>query len=197
MPLDTLFALLAFAAIASGTPGPNTLMLLASGVNFGFRMTVPHMVGIALGFGVLLSCVGLGLGSVLAAYPVLNTALKIGGATYLLYLAWRIAGSRALGPDQNAAKPLSVLAAAGFQWVNPKAWMMGVTAMAVYVDPAEPYTTALIVVSAFLVVAFPLMSLWTGFGTLLRGFLSDPARLKWFNITMGLLLALTVVPMVM
>ena len=197
MSPDTLFSLLAFAFVTSVTPGPNNFMLLASGVNFGFRRTVPHMVGIAVGFWGLLLAVGLGLGALLAAMPNLALALKAAGGAYLLYLAWKIASSDTSGPRETAgtARPMSIAAAASFQWVNPKAWVMALTAMSLYTDPAKPWLSVLLVASAFALTNFPTISVWAGFGVALRGFLSDPVRRRRFNIAMGLLLAATLVPM--
>ncbi len=197
MPVDTFLALLLFAFVSSITPGPNNVMLLASGVNFGFWRTVPHMCGIAAGFGSLLLCVGFGLGALLVAFPALNLVLKVLGGSYLLYLAWRIAMSRSMGQTdaKTGSAPMSFGAAAAFQWVNPKAWMMAVTAMSVYSSPETPYLSVVLVAGAFVLVNFPSVSTWVGFGTVLRSFLSDPQRLKWFNIAMGVLLALTIFPM--
>ncbi len=197
MPVDSFLALLTFAFVSSVSPGPNNVMLLASGVNFGFRRTVPHMFGIAAGFGSLLLCVGFGLGALLTSFPALSIVLKILGGSYLLYLAWRIAMSRDLGKadTDTASSPMTFAAASAFQWVNPKAWMMAMTAMTVYSNPEAPYLSVFLIAAAFVVVNFPSVSTWVGFGTLLRTFLSDPARLKWFNIAMGSLLALTIVPM--
>ena len=195
MSLDLFLALVVFAFVTSITPGPNNFMLLASGVNFGFWRTVPHMCGIGVGFFSLLVGVGLGLGAVLTAYPQLHLALKVAGGAYLLYLAWKIAMSRSLGEKEGGTRPMTFLEAAAFQWVNPKAWVMAVTAMAVYTDPARPFLTMLLVATAFALVNFPSVSCWAGFGVALRGFLADPVRLKWFNVAMGVLLAATLVPM--
>jgi threonine/homoserine/homoserine lactone efflux protein len=196
MTLDLFLALIVFAFVTSVTPGPNNFMLLASGVNFGFWRTVPHMAGIGVGFFVLLLAVGFGLGAVLVAVPALNLALKIAGGVYLVYLAWRIAMSRSLsGQGEDRARPMTFLEAAAFQWVNPKAWVMAVTAMAVYTDPQRPFVTVLIVGVAFALTNFPSVSVWAGFGVALRGFLSEPVRLKWFNIAMGVLLLATLWPM--
>ncbi|WP_282606567.1 LysE family translocator [Pelagibius sp. Alg239-R121] len=197
MPVDTFLALLVFAFVSSITPGPNNVMLLASGVNFGFWRTVPHMFGIAAGFGSLLLCVGFGLGALLTGFPALGIVLKVLGGSYLLYLAWRIAMSRSMGGAKTTTgrDPMTFAAAAAFQWVNPKAWMMSVTAMSVYSSPDAPYLSVFLVAAAFVVVNFPSVSTWVGFGTVLRAFLADPNRLKWFNIAMGSLLALTIFPM--
>jgi threonine/homoserine/homoserine lactone efflux protein len=196
MSPDAFLALVVFAFVTSVTPGPNNLMLLASGVNFGFVRTVPHMFGIAGGFATLLFGVGLGLGAVLKAYPALDLTLKIAGGAYLLYLAWKIAMSRSLAAKGEAkAVPMTFFQAAAFQWVNPKAWVMAVTAMAVYTNPEAPFLSMLLVTAAFAAVNLPSVSAWAGFGMALRGFLADPVRLKWFNIAMGVLLAATLWPM--
>ena len=196
MSLDVLTSLFIFGLVTSITPGPNNLMLLASGVNFGFARTIPHMLGIAFGFCSLLLAVGLGLGSLLKAWPTLDLALKIAGSAYLLYLAWKIATSRTLSDGREAsARPMRFHEAAAFQWVNPKAWVMAVTAMALYSDPLNPYASVVLVAVAFTLTNLPAVSCWAAFGVALRQFLADPVRLKWFNIAMGVLLALTLVGM--
>lgn len=195
MTLDLFAALVGFAFVSSVTPGPNNMMLLASGVNFGFRRTVPHMLGIGFGFASLLLGVGFGLGALLAAFPGLHLALKIAGGAYLLYLAWRIATSRTLAEAGGTSRPMSFAQAAAFQWINPKAWVMAVTAMAIYTSPEAPVLSVLLVAAAFALVNLPSVSVWAGFGTALRGWLSDPVRLRRFNLVMGLLLAATLWPM--
>ncbi|CAN7501527.1 LysE family translocator [Mesorhizobium sp. LjNodule214] len=196
MSFEAFLALLVYAFVTSVTPGPNNLMLLASGVNFGFVRTVPHMLGIGIGFLILLLAVGFGLGAVLTAFPMLHTGLKIAGGVYLLYLAWKIAMSRSMASKGEAqANPMRFIDAAAFQWVNPKAWVMAVTAMAVYTNPDHPFLSVVLISMAFAIVNLPSVSVWAGFGTALRGFLSDPMRLKWFNIAMGVLLAATLWPM--
>lgn len=181
--------------MTSVTPGPNNLMLLTSGVNFGFVRTIPHALGIGCGFLTLLLGVGLGLGALLTTFPSLHLVLKIAGGGYLLYLAWRIAMSRSMGDGAARGRPMTFLEAAAFQWVNPKAWVMAVSAMAIYTNPADPFVSMLIVAVAFAAVNLPSVSTWAGFGTALRGFLADPVRLKWFNIAMGVLLAASLWPM--
>tara|TARA_R110000868_G_scaffold102649_5_gene282743 strand:- start:2071 stop:2667 length:597 start_codon:yes stop_codon:yes gene_type:complete len=196
MSFDVLLALIGFAFVTSVTPGPNNFMLLASGVNFGFRRTLPHMLGIGVGFFSLLLAVGFGLGALLTAFPSLHLALKIGGGLYLIYLAWRIAMSRSLpGKTDSAGRPMWFIEAAGFQWINPKAWMMAVTSMAIYTNPQSPFASVFLVAGAYVLVNFPSVSVWTGFGVVLRSFLDDPVRLKWFNIAMGVALVLTLLPM--
>lgn len=195
MTLNVFLSLLLFAFTTSITPGPNNMMLLASGVNFGFRRTIPHMLGIGGGFLSLLLGVGLGLGALLASYPPLFLALKIAGGLYLLCIAWKIASSRSLGEGKAGGTPLGFWAAAAFQWVNPKAWVMAVSAMAAYTNPDQYYATVLIVALAFAIVNLPSVSTWAGFGSVLREWLSHPVRLKWFNITMAVLLVVSLWPM--
>ncbi|MGO6966797.1 LysE family translocator [Rhizobium leguminosarum] len=195
MPLDTFLALVLFAFTTSITPGPNNMMLFASGVNFGFRRTIPHMFGIGVGFFSLLIGVGLGLGALLHTVPVVYTALKFAGGAYLLWIAWKIASSRSLSEGRSGVEPMSFLAAAAFQWVNPKAWVMAVTAMATYTNTQLHLVSVLIVGLAFAAVNVPSVSTWAGFGSALREWLSDPVRLKWFNISMAVLLVLSLWPM--
>ncbi|MHB0954139.1 MAG: LysE family translocator [Allorhizobium sp.] len=195
MDTATLTALILFAFTTSITPGPNNMMLLASGVNFGFRRTIPHMLGIGAGFLSLLLGVGFGLGALLAAVPVLYTGLKIAGGLYLLYIAWRIGSSRTLGEGKTSGRPMTFLGAAAFQWVNPKAWVMAVTAMAAYTDTVHYIASVAIVGLVFGAVNLPAVSTWAGFGSALRDWLSHPVRLKWFNISMAVLLVLSLWPM--
>ena len=195
MSLETLLALFLFAFTTSITPGPNNMMLFASGVNFGFRRTIPHMFGIGAGFFSLLIAVGLGLGALMQSVPLLYTVLKFAGGAYLLWIAWKIGTSRSLSEGEAAARPMTFLGAAAFQWVNPKAWVMAVTAMATYTDPAYYLPTVLMVGLVFAAVNVPSVSTWAGFGSTLREWLSVPVRLKWFNITMAVLLVASLWPM--
>ncbi len=195
MPLETFLALVLFAFTTSITPGPNNMMLFASGVNFGFTRTIPHMLGIGGGFFTLLIGVGLGLGALLQTVPVIYTILKFAGGAYLLWIAWKIGTSRTLADGQSGARPMTFFAAAAFQWVNPKAWVMAVTAMATYTNPDAYLMTVLLVGFAFALVNLPSVSTWAGFGSALREWLSVPARLKWFNITMAVLLVASLWPM--
>lgn len=197
MSIEIFLALLVFAFVSSVTPGPNNLMLLASGVSFGFRRTIPHMLGIGVGFFVLLLAVGFGLGALIETVPSFYTALKFAGGAYMLYLAWKIAMSRSIGEakHRDKAEPMTFLQAAAFQWVNPKAWVMALTGIATYANHDNYYVAVLLVSAAFAIVNLPSVSVWAGFGTLLRNWLSDPVRLKWFNLIMALLLVLSLWPM--
>ena len=195
MSLDVFLALLVFSFVASVTPGPNNIMLLASGVNFGFRRTIPHMLGIFAGFLALLVGIALGIGALLESVPGLHMVLKVAGGLYLLWLAWKIATARSMKSADAGARPMTFLEAAAFQWVNPKAWVISLAAMAAYTDPTRYALSALIVCVAFSIVNLPSVSVWAGFGSVLQHWLADPVRLKWFNIAMGLLLALSLWPM--
>ena len=135
LSVEILIALFSFSLVSSITPGPNNLMLLSSGVNYGFERSLPHMLGISGGFCFLLLCVGFGLGQLLENAPSLYTALKIAGAIYLLYLAFKIATSGPISSSVGKGVPMSFLEAAAFQWVNPKAWVMAITSMALYSTP--------------------------------------------------------------
>ncbi len=195
MQADTLLALFLFAFTTSITPGPNNMMLFASGVNFGFSRTIPHMFGIGAGFLSLLIAVGLGLGALLHSVPMLYIALKFAGGAYLVWIAWKIGSSRTLSEGKAGAVPMSFLQAAAFQWINPKAWVMAVTAMATYTSEQTYITSVFIVGAIFAIVNVPSVSTWAGFGSALRQWLSEPVRLKWFNITMAVLLVLSLWPM--
>ncbi len=196
MSYESLLALAVFAWVTSITPGPSNFMLLASGANFGFVATIPQVLGITLGFTSLLLAVGLGLGALLSAFPAMHLALKVAGGAYLLHLAWRIARSSALGEGKTLQnRPLTLVESAAFQWINPKAWVVALAAMAVHASPASPYLSMALVCLVFALVNLPTVSAWAAFGVALRGYLAEPVRLKWFNHTMGLLLAATLWPM--
>ncbi|MBU1287371.1 MAG: LysE family translocator [Alphaproteobacteria bacterium] len=197
MPVELLLALAAFAFVASITPGPNNLMLMASGTNFGLRRTLPHMIGVNIGFVLMLLLVGLGLAQVFDAYPVSYTVLKTVSALYLLYLAWKIATASpppTTSGEAQAGKPLTFLQAAAFQWVNPKAWAMVLTGMSAYTLPERPLVSLAIVTIVFGLVNLPSIFTWAVMGTQVRRFLNKPARLRAFNITAALLLVATIWP---
>jgi threonine/homoserine/homoserine lactone efflux protein len=195
MSVEIFLSLLLFAFTTSVTPGPNNMMLLASGVNFGFRRTIPHMIGIEVGFASVLIATGFGLGALFKTVPLLYLVLKIAGGLYLLWIAWSIGMSRSLGDGKSSGAPMGFWAAAAFQWVNPKAWVMAVSSMAAFADPDKLVLTVSIVTFAFAVLTFPCQGLWAAFGSVMRDWLSHPVRLKWFNISMAVLLVLSLWPM--
>jgi threonine/homoserine/homoserine lactone efflux protein len=195
MTYEIFLALLGFAFVTSVTPGPNNMMLLASGVNFGLRRTVPHMLGISLGHAVMVFLVGLGLAGVFTAWPPALMVLKALSVAYMLWLAWKIAQSGAPGEGRGSARPMSFLQAAAFQWVNPKAWAMALGAVAAYVpDPSVPAYAAVALV--FAAVNLPSVTVWAWAGQAVRRWLEHPARLRAFNWGMAGLLVLSLWPVV-
>ncbi len=194
LPPELLLALISFAFVSSVTPGPNNLMLLASGVNFGFVRTIPHMLGVALGFVLMTVLVGVGLAGLFTTWPPARILLQIASVGYLLWLAWKIANAAA--PDAAArsrGRPFTFVQAAAFQWVNPKAWSMALTAMALYAPTADLRSVALVAV-VFGAINLPSVSAWAAMGTALRRFLAHPKRLRAVNVTMALLLVLSLWP---
>jgi len=195
MTQDLLIALLGFAFVTSVTPGPNNMMLLASGVNFGFRRTLPHMLGISVGHSLMVFLVGMGLAGAFKAWPPALVVLKLASVGYMLWLAWKIAHSAAPGEGRAAARPMTFLQAAAFQWVNPKAWAMALGAVAAYV-PEPSIGGYAIVALVFSAVNLPSVSVWAGAGQAVRRWLEGPGRLQAFNWTMAVLLVLSLWPVV-
>ncbi|MFT6425800.1 MAG: threonine/homoserine/homoserine lactone efflux protein [Celeribacter sp.] len=193
MDITLFFALLGFAFVASGTPGPNNLMLLASGANFGFKRTLPHMLGISLGHSFMVFVIGLGLAQAFTSFPVLRKILMVVSIAYMLWLAWKIAHAAPPKEGTVGGKPFTFLQAAAFQWVNPKAWIMAIGAQTNYAQ-GDGWTAALFVGLGFLMVNFPAITLWAWMGTELRRFLTNPRRLSIFNWTMAGLLVASLVP---
>ncbi|HHX91914.1 MAG TPA: LysE family translocator [Paracoccus sp.] len=196
MTLEILAALSAFAFVSSITPGPNNLMLLASGVNFGFRRTVPHMLGIGIGFTVMVALVGLGLAGIFIAWPPARSLLKVAATAYMLWLAWKIAHAappQAAAETPSGAKPLTFAQAAAFQWVNPKAWTMALGAITLYA-PGQEVAAVLWVALVFGMVNLPCVSSWTVAGVTLKRALQNPGRLRVFNVSMALLLVASLYP---
>ncbi len=187
MSPDLFTALVGFAFVSSITPGPNNLMLLASGANFGFRRTVPHMLGISLGHLLMIVLVGLGLIRLFETYPTLHTTMKVASVAYLLYLAWKIANAAPPREGETGGTPMTFLQAAAFQWVNPKAWFMALTAITVYA-PETTLWAVMMVASAFAAVNLPSVSTWTVLGVQMRRILTNHTRLRLFNWTMAALL---------
>jgi threonine/homoserine/homoserine lactone efflux protein len=191
---DLLLAFAAYAFVTSITPGPNNTMLLASGVTFGFGPSVPHILGISIGFAVMVLAVGLGVGALFTAVPLLYDLLRVVGALYLAYLAWRIARSGPVEGEGTAGKPLSFWQAAAFQWVNPKAWVMAMGAVTAYTPQQGYFANVVIVALVFMLVNAPCVSAWAGTGVALRRILSDPRWVRVFNVGMALLLVASLYP---
>ncbi|WP_373981163.1 LysE family translocator [Achromobacter sp. JD417] len=192
--LSLLGPLALFALVSSITPGPNNVMLASSGLNFGFRRSVPHLLGVNLGFTLMIFLVGVGLGSVFQQTPALYTVLKYAGAAYLLYLAWKIANSGPLDEGEARGKPFTFLQAAAFQWVNPKAWVMAVGVVATYTPQNGFFANLVIATLVCGVVNLPSIGIWVTFGTALRRVLHRPAAIRAFNVGMALLLVASLYP---
>ncbi len=195
MSTDLLLALMGFAFVTSITPGPNNLMLMASGANFGIRRSVPHMLGIGIGFTVMVLLVGIGLVGLFEAWPPSFQILKAVSVAYLLWLAWKIAHAAPPEGAKTTGTPMTFLQAAAFQWVNPKAWTMALTATGAYAEP-QTFGAVLIVALVFGAINLPTISTWTLIGQAMRRVLTNPARLRAFNWTMAGLLVLSLVPVV-
>jgi threonine/homoserine/homoserine lactone efflux protein len=194
--MDSILPMTSFAFATACTPGPNNIMLTASGVNFGFRRTIPHMLGIIVGFAIVLAAAGGGLGLLLAAYPAIHTALKVIGAAYMLWLAWKVATAAEPSGAHEAGAPLTFIEAAAFQWVNVKGVLTALGAVALFVHPQTAFPDMLAMMAVFVPVTIFSVALWTGFGVVVSGVLRDRRQARIFNTVMALLLVASIVPMV-
>jgi threonine/homoserine/homoserine lactone efflux protein len=186
-----------YSFVMSITPGPNNVMLTASGATFGFRRTVPHIFGVSAGFSVVLLAVCAGLDALFTRWPQTQTVLRWAGAAYLVYLGWRIlrAGEAKAG---HSPKPLTLLEAAAFQFLNPKAWVMTLTAAAMFLPRELGFLAACAyMVGVMALINLPCVTVWALFGSSLRGFLARPAGRVAFNAMMAVALAVTGITMVM
>jgi threonine/homoserine/homoserine lactone efflux protein len=191
----SLLALLGFSVVSYITPGPNNVMVSASAAMHGVRGTVPHMIGIAVGFAIMIGLVGLGLAGVITAAPMVALGLRWVMFAWLLLLAWRIA--QAGRPGQGAARPpLGFWGAAAFQWVNPKAWLLALTVNSVFITPDRPMLPQLALnFAVFLAVGMPCLLVWALLGSGAGRLLGSPLRLRIFNVTMAALLVISMLPM--
>ena len=200
MTVELFTGLALFSFVSSITPGPNNLMLMASGANFGFRRTLPHMLGVGLGFTAMVTLVGLGLVGLFEAYPLSYEVLKVVSVVYLVYLAWKIATSAAPAGTEVSAdtqgKPITFIQAVLFQWVNPKAWPMALTALTVYA-PSQNFLSVLLVAVVFGGINLPCVSLWTLLGQQLQRLLTSRRRLVVFNVSMAVLLVVSLYPVLL
>jgi threonine/homoserine/homoserine lactone efflux protein len=198
MSHELLIAFIVFAVVMFITPGPNNIMVLSSGLTYGFRRTVPHIAGITIGFAFMIAAVGLGFGTVFIAYPVLQSILKYAGAAYLVYLAVAIAMSGPPKPDEaNTRGPMTFLGAAMFQWVNVKGWVMVIGTITAYAAIARfPWNIAIQTVLA-LALGMVSTSIWTLFGSALRPVLTSERAVRAFNVVMAVLLLASLYPVFM
>lgn len=188
---EVLGPLVTFAVATSITPGPNNIMLTASGANFGFRRTLPHLLGVAIGFTFMVLAIGLGLSEIFERLPVIHQVLRYGGAAYLLYLAYRIATAAPTTPNaaQPVGRPLTFLQAALFQWVNPKGWMMAVGAISTYTTVGgDLMLESVMIALIFGAIGLPSAALWAALGVAIGRLLQARWALRAFNIAMALLL---------
>jgi threonine/homoserine/homoserine lactone efflux protein len=194
-PLTLILASIPFMTSMGITPGPNNVLVASSGVNFGFRATVPHILGITIGYPVMLLIVGLGLAKIFIAIPMTHLVLKYVSIVYLLYLAWSIARSAAVSEAHKIYKPMTFAQGAAFQWVNAKGWVAALTAVTTYtaVDSTLPLQIAALAMLAT-VITLVSVSSWTLFGAVLRRFLHTERRRRWFNYSMAALLVISIVP---
>lgn len=196
MSLELLLPLCTFAAVSSITPGPNNTMILASGLNYGFVRSLPHLFGITCGFTFMIFATGMGLHVVFEQVPMLQTILKYGGAIYLLWLAWKLAHAAPMSGEQAAlSKPMTFFGAAAFQWINPKAWVMALSALTTYLPPGFTVIDAAMLAGVFGFIGVFCVGAWAMFGVAMRRVLQDPRSVRIFNIVMALLLVATLYPM--
>lgn len=204
MPVDQIPPLMGLILVMTGTPGPNNLMLMTSGARFGFRRSIPHILGIVVGCQTLLLGIALGLGTLLQTWPPAERILTVLCVMALLYLAWLLVRPSAPRenplPDQtpaetgNVARPLRFWQAALFQWVNPKAWMMMIAALGAYSQPANVAGNVAVIALLFLLISLPVIGFWNFSGAALHRWLADPKRERWFNRVMALLLLTSLYP---
>ncbi|SEI19382.1 Threonine/homoserine/homoserine lactone efflux protein [Bradyrhizobium sp. NFR13] len=190
-----LWAFLVFAVVMFFTPGPNNIMLLASGLNFGFRRTIPHMAGVTFGFAFMIAVTGLGLGAVFTSIPMLQTILKYAGAAYLVYLAVAIGLSGPPDPGEvERRKPMTFLGAALFQWVNVKGWVMAIGTITAYAAVAiYPWNVVVQVMLSFVMGSLSTIA-WALSGTALQSLVKSPRAVRIFNVTMAILLLASLYP---
>ena len=198
MSHSLLIAFVIFATVMFFTPGPNNIMLLSSGLTYGFRPTIPHILGITFGFAFMVGAVGLGLGTIFIAYPALQTILRYAGVAYLVYLAATIAMSGPVSPDQdNQRGPMTFWGAAMFQWINAKGWVMVIGTITAYAAiAAYPWNIAIQVGLSLLLGAISCTA-WALFGSALRPVLTSPLMVRAFNIVMAVLLLASLYPVFM
>ena len=200
MSHQLLFAFVVFATVMFFTPGPNNIMLLSSGLTYGFRPTVPHILGITFGFAFMVGAVGIGLGTIFIAYPVLQTILKWGGVAYLLYLAAAIAMADPVTPEERSGRrrgPMTFFGAAMFQWINAKGWVMVISTITAYAAIAAFPANIAIQVAISLILGALSCSAWAMFGSALRPMLSSPRAVRIFNVAMAILLLASLIPVFM
>jgi threonine/homoserine/homoserine lactone efflux protein len=195
--MDLFLSVLLFAASTTVTPGPNNVMIMTSGLNHGIQKSLPHLLGISIGFPIMLILIGIGAGTLFEALPIIHEIIKITGVLYLLYLSWLIATSPTSAMEGKASNPLSFFQAVFFQWVNPKAWVVAIGAVSAYTSlSSHLYKEVMMIAIIFFFVAIPSLSTWLFFGVGLKRILKQPFYQKAFNILMALLLVGSIIPVI-
>lgn len=194
-PLALLIASVPFLAIMAITPGPNNVMLASSGVNFGFRRSLPHMLGVTFGYPVMVLAIGVGLAKLFTNNPQVHLVLKYLCIVYLLYLAWKIATAGSAKETGKTPKPFTFMQAALFQWVNGKGWVAALSAVTTYTVVNSTITWQVLAISFIaMLTTVASVTTWTAFGAVLRQFLHTERRLRTFNYSMAALLVLSIIP---
>jgi threonine/homoserine/homoserine lactone efflux protein len=194
MLMEQVLAFLLFAVVAAVTPGPSNIMLTAAGAHAGVLKGLPCLLGVTTGMALMMFLVPLGLASLVLAHPLALTILHWGGATFLLWLSWKIATSSSRIESTPERSPVGYLGAAAFQWVNPKSWLVSASAAGTFLSAGtgSPVVQAASLGGLFFLAALPSCFLWLAFGAALQHVLHDRRRLRIFNVVMGALLALSI-----
>lgn len=192
-----IIPILLFCFSTSITPGPNNIMLMSSGLNYGIKRSIPHLVGIAIGFPLMILAIGLGLGSLFARFPIIYPVIKVLGVCYLLFFSWKVANASAPKVKQKLASPITLIQALLFQWVNPKAWIMATGAIATFTNPDNFSLHMFYILVGYLTVGTLSMVFWLTLGVSLKRLINNEVHMRYFNITMAILLVLSLVPMIL
>jgi threonine/homoserine/homoserine lactone efflux protein len=196
--VELLISIAAFALTATLTPGPNNVLLLSSGLTFGYKRTLPHVFGVFLGFALMVLLVGLGIGIIFEKFPIVLKILKIIGILYLFWMAYKIASSKGNMKIKENHKPFTFMQAALFQWVNPKGWIMSMTAMSIFVTSKENSITQVFIIAfLFLITGAISCNTWAIGGVALKRFIKDESHVRKFNLIMAILLVLSILPVIL
>jgi len=192
-----LLSIATFTVSSTMTPGPNNIMLLSSGLTFGYKRTIPHILGVTLGFSLMVLLVGLGFGIIFEKFPVVLKVLKVVGIAYLFWMAYKIATSKGSMNIKEKSKPFTFVQAALFQWVNPKGWIMSLTSISIFVSSKEDSITQVLIISLiFLLSGMLSTNTWAIGGVTLKRFIKDESHVRKFNIIMAILLIASVIPFI-
>lgn len=194
--MEYYFSVIVFCLVTSITPGPNTVMLMTSGLNHGVKKSMPHYWGVNIGFALMVTAIGFGLGAIFTLYPMVHQLIKLVGIVYLLFLAWKIANAGHANNGGSLSAPFTFIQAAAFQWVNPKAWVIAVGAIAAFTTGSNINADIIFIVLSYFVVGLVSMAVWLILGASLQRLLSSTKSLRRFNITMAIFLVLSIIPMI-